>query len=363
MLKRQPIDTYIRRATAGLPRLERVDTAAEIRVHLLQKTRELMAQGFPKEEAEHLAVQEMGPVAVTNRALLSHVFTSSAGWVVVGAMLASAGVWTYLERDWIFWKDTRSVEASLDSKDLQFAIRQSSSFALSPQMVRIDFYAPRNTQTLEYAIISKHGQFQKTFFNSDSVEGYRPVEFSTKAPMRVSLLIGEEQLITKLGRNTRGIMLKTSVKPPTRNMFFQSEFLSTTSTYVGRKWTTQKLSTPLQSTVKDTPIVLNKWTPVYTLSKLKRDPSIDLRLGGFNMLPDPKSPDGLMIAIRASDISASRLIRSRLRFSITADRTIALSEKPLLNLKRDRFDSFGFEQSDANPNAFQTSFPINQLGR
>jgi hypothetical protein len=93
MLKRRPIDTYIRRATAGLPQLERVDTGAEIRVHLLQKTRELMEQGFPREEAEHLAVQEMGPVAATNRAFLGHIFTSSLGWVVVGLTVIASGIW------------------------------------------------------------------------------------------------------------------------------------------------------------------------------------------------------------------------------------------------------------------------------
>jgi hypothetical protein len=70
-----------------------VDTAAEIRVHLLQKTRELMAQGFPREEAEHLAVQEMGPVAATNRALLGHAFTSKLGWVMVGLTVIASGIW------------------------------------------------------------------------------------------------------------------------------------------------------------------------------------------------------------------------------------------------------------------------------
>jgi hypothetical protein len=93
MLKRKPIDTYIRRATAGLPRLERVDTAAEIRVHLLQKTRELMSQGFPREEAEHLAVQEMGPVAATNRALLGHFFTHRIGWMVLALMVVAGLGW------------------------------------------------------------------------------------------------------------------------------------------------------------------------------------------------------------------------------------------------------------------------------
>jgi hypothetical protein len=218
MLKRKPIDTYIRRATAGLPRLERVDTAAEIRVHLLQKTRELMAQGFPREEAEHLAVQEMGSVAETNRALLGHVFTSSLGWAVVGVMLAGAGAWTYLERDWIFWKDTTIKSTAPESRDIQFAMRQNSSFAVSPQIVPINFHAPRGTRTLEYAIISKHGQYQKTFFAFEWFKGdwtetpAFPGFESDRVPMHVSLLLCEEQLTTKLGHNARGVAIETSIQ-------------------------------------------------------------------------------------------------------------------------------------------------------
>jgi hypothetical protein len=366
MLKRRPIDTYIRRATAGLPRLERVDTAAEIRVHLLQKTRELMAQGFPREEAEHLAVQEMGPVAATNRALLGHIFTSSLGWAVVGVMLAGAGVWTYLERDWIFWKDTISGDTSLDSRDLQFAIRQNSSFALSPQVLRIDFYAPRNTQTLEYAIISKHGQFQKTFFAPELFGGTLPFELPTdRMPLRVSLLLGEEQLNAKLGHASRGIFLKTAVMTPTKNTFVQGEFARLTSTYgittVGRRWTTQKFPNPLNGDVENNQVLLNKWTPIYTLSSLKYDPNVDAIKGGFNMLPDPKSPDGLMIAVRASDIAASKLVPSKLRFAITPDRKIVLSEKEMLNRKIGPFDYQLFQHSDTEPYRFKSGFQVNEV--
>jgi hypothetical protein len=155
MLKRRPIDTYIRRATAGLPRLERVDTAAEIRVHLLQKSRELMTQGFPREEAEHLAVQEMGPVVATNRALIGHMFTSSLGWVVVGVMLAGASVWTYLERDWIFWKDTTIRSVQLDGDDLQFALKVIPQFVSPPDFKKFEFVVPRGTKTVEYAMVSR----------------------------------------------------------------------------------------------------------------------------------------------------------------------------------------------------------------
>jgi hypothetical protein len=46
-----------------------------------------MTQGFPKEEAEYLAVQAMGPVAVVNRQFLRHMFTNPIGWVVLAALV------------------------------------------------------------------------------------------------------------------------------------------------------------------------------------------------------------------------------------------------------------------------------------
>jgi hypothetical protein len=148
MLKRKPIDTYIRRATAGLPRLERVDTAAEIRIHLLQKTRELMAQGFPREEAEHLAVQEMGPVAVTNRAFLGHMFTSSVGWIVLALTVVSAVTWTYLERHRWIWPET-------NVREVDFTLKEVAEFQPLENGSRrkIAFHLPKGTRSLEVAFI------------------------------------------------------------------------------------------------------------------------------------------------------------------------------------------------------------------
>lgn len=87
------IDRYIRRATVGLPRRERLDTAAELRVHLNERLRALSAEGFAREEAEHLVVERMGPVDEVNRRLLNHAFTARAGWTVAAILLLGVVAW------------------------------------------------------------------------------------------------------------------------------------------------------------------------------------------------------------------------------------------------------------------------------
>ncbi len=91
-----PIDQYIRRATLGLPRRQRLDTAAELRVHLNARAASLSSQGLDPAEAEHLAVERMGPVDPLNRALLGHVFTPRLGWLVAAALAVAFGVWLVL---------------------------------------------------------------------------------------------------------------------------------------------------------------------------------------------------------------------------------------------------------------------------
>lgn len=87
------IDRYIRRATLGLPRHQRVDTAAELRVHLNERARALADEGFALEEAEHLVVEHMGPVEDVNRRFLGHAFTVRAGWVVAVLLLFGLLAW------------------------------------------------------------------------------------------------------------------------------------------------------------------------------------------------------------------------------------------------------------------------------
>lgn len=97
---RSPLDRYIFRATLGLPKNERLDTAAELRTHLTEQVEELMAQGFAKDEAEYLAVQAMGDVKVTNRQLLGHVFTHRLGWAALGVVLVGGLGW-YAFQNWM----------------------------------------------------------------------------------------------------------------------------------------------------------------------------------------------------------------------------------------------------------------------
>ncbi|MFA5593816.1 MAG: permease prefix domain 1-containing protein [Trueperaceae bacterium] len=88
-----PVDQYVRRATTGLPNRTRLDTAAELRVHLNERITQYVAQGFDRAEAEHLAVEQMGPAEPVNRRFLGHVFTPRVGWVVLGLLVVASGGW------------------------------------------------------------------------------------------------------------------------------------------------------------------------------------------------------------------------------------------------------------------------------
>ncbi len=96
MFKTRPIDRYIKQATAGLPRLERIDTAAELRVNLNLRIKELMLEGHTPEEAELLVVKNMGDAASTNRAFIFNRFKLSIGWLLVSASIfGGAGFWLF----------------------------------------------------------------------------------------------------------------------------------------------------------------------------------------------------------------------------------------------------------------------------
>ncbi|WP_221265361.1 permease prefix domain 1-containing protein [Deinococcus radiopugnans] len=95
------LDAYIHRATLGLPRGERLDAAAELRTHLLERVAEHMAQGFSREEAEYLTVKGMGEPQTVNRGLLGHVFTNRLGWAALAVLLVGGGGWyAYQAAQW-----------------------------------------------------------------------------------------------------------------------------------------------------------------------------------------------------------------------------------------------------------------------
>jgi hypothetical protein len=345
MLKRRPIDTYIRRATAGLPRLERVDTAAEIRVHLLQKTRELMTQGFPREEAEHLAVQEMGPVAATNRALLGHTFTSSLGWAVVGVMLAGAGIWTYLERDWIFWKDTTIRSVQLDSDDLQFALQLIPQFVVPPDFKKFEFFVPRGTKTVEYAMVSRFAHRSDVVFSLDEVtkdcadqraarECANQIGFLDRIPFKISVVLGEGKLKERDLSKTSTSTLETDGQTTSPEQAMVHKVIVTPNLTGISSWSmnpnvwSRILQPPNTNVFKmgsttspDTTLRLNEWTAFWSKTLGKRSLK-KVRLSGDSFYWTPKEPDDLAsidqvsIAIRASDKTIKEFRSQALRVPI-----------------------------------------------
>jgi hypothetical protein len=110
------IDKYIARATAGLPTRERIDTAAELRVHLNTQVKKHMLEGHTTEEAEFLAVDAMGEVAKVNRQFLGHIFTPRVGWGVLIASIIGLAGWfggkTFLDNQ------TYAREVSIGIQDL-----------------------------------------------------------------------------------------------------------------------------------------------------------------------------------------------------------------------------------------------------
>ena len=120
------IDKYIARATAGMPTRERIDTAAELRVHLNAQTKKHMLEGHPREEAEFLAVDAMGEVAKVNRQFLGHIFTPRVGWGVLIASIIGLIGWyggkAFLDNQ------TYAREIPISSKDVVDSLGRYWSF-------------------------------------------------------------------------------------------------------------------------------------------------------------------------------------------------------------------------------------------
>ncbi len=160
LFARRPLNMqqYIHRATVGLPKTERLDVAAELRTHLVERINVLRAAGHPTEEAEYLAVQAMGDPAPTNRGLLRHAFTHRAGWLVLGAVLLGGGGWAgygYVQREWTppseglqFTGDT------LTLNDLKALNTDTNAPRGIYQTATLTY--PRGTKTIYYALITPH---------------------------------------------------------------------------------------------------------------------------------------------------------------------------------------------------------------
>lgn len=129
------VNAYIHRATLGLPKDERLDAAAELRAHLLERIAEHEAQGFSREEAEYLAVKGMGEPSVTNRELLGHFLTNRAGWLTLAALLTGIAAWgAYRATHWVGVRPAQSI--SLDDTAMM-AIPQANWPDLYPNFRKV----------------------------------------------------------------------------------------------------------------------------------------------------------------------------------------------------------------------------------
>jgi hypothetical protein len=125
------IDTYIKKATTGLPSRERIDTAAELRVHLNAQVKKHLLEGHSKEEAEFLAVDAMGAPAPVNRQFLGHMLTPKFGWWLVAlAVLMVSGWWGFTNREWLFNPPAKF--SSIKFKPSQPSAYRSTTLELRP---------------------------------------------------------------------------------------------------------------------------------------------------------------------------------------------------------------------------------------
>lgn len=151
------LNRYVNRATLGLPRHERVEMAAELRTHLVDRVQQLEAEGFSREEAEHLAVQGMGDAKVTNRQLLGHIFTTTLGWSVLTALLvAGGGWWVWQNMPLPFYgQSTWRWSPELTTQDLT-ALQQQASAPRAPYVAG-DLTIPTRTAWLYMALLPRTG--------------------------------------------------------------------------------------------------------------------------------------------------------------------------------------------------------------
>jgi hypothetical protein len=154
-MKTRAIDKYIRHATAGLPHIERIDSAAEIRVNLNLRIKELMLEGHPKEEAEFLAIQNMGDAFTTNRALLGHAFTHKLGWALVVITLLGISSWWVWQHRWdYFWGETSVRAVPLATEDIDWTLKRDNNFVQRGEYRNFELHLPRSTRQIQILYVS-----------------------------------------------------------------------------------------------------------------------------------------------------------------------------------------------------------------
>jgi len=142
-----PIDLYIRRATLGLPKRARLDTAAELRVHLNERAVALTSQGLDRSEAEHLAVEYMGPIEPVNRQFLGHVLTPRLGWILAALLFLGLAAWA--ASNFLFAPAEIAAPRGVIPNDLLPLLGEFSSLEVT---------MPRDSRTLSLALAQGDGE-------------------------------------------------------------------------------------------------------------------------------------------------------------------------------------------------------------
>lgn len=151
------LSRYVTRATLGLPREERLEMAAELRTHLIDRVKQLQEEGFGREEAEHLAVKAMGNVKVTNSQLLGHFFTTPLGWAVLAVVMLGGGsylVWQRVPLP-IIGQPTVRWEQKLSSDDLAFLMQREAAPRAEYKAATLSI--PARTNWLYLTVIPRKG--------------------------------------------------------------------------------------------------------------------------------------------------------------------------------------------------------------
>jgi hypothetical protein len=154
------IDKYIKKATAGLPTRERLDTSAELRVHLNAQVKKHMLEGHSQEEAEFLAVDAMGAVAPVNRQFLGHTFTPRVGWGLVIAAVVGVSSWLLWTNQERFFMANGFIEPAPVNETRAVAIATGLNTTV------LDVLAPLGAKEVTFAFITpnQESKITKEFF-------------------------------------------------------------------------------------------------------------------------------------------------------------------------------------------------------
>lgn len=222
MLKPRPIDKYIKRATAGLPHLERIDTAAEIRVNLNVRIKELMLEGHPRDEAEFLAIRGMGDAFTTNRALLGHAFTYRIGWALVAVtVFAGVGFLVWQHRWDYFWVDTTIQKADLTNQDISNTLQADENYISRGTYEKFELNLPKFTKSIEILYVTEN---KSQWFVGLSTDPRAKTTYdSVRIPEKINLWI------------SNGILKASTSKNKVHNISAQFEGIDQGIIVLGRK--------------------------------------------------------------------------------------------------------------------------------